>query len=83
MYPSGLSHALEFYHPRYEIAEKRDNPERDERSTLYWNPAVRLIPGDREKELYFYTSDTGGPYRIVIEGMTNRGEVVRKVKIIR
>ena len=54
--PLGYHEPAEFYQPKYEIAEECENPEPDERATLYWNPDVRLT--DWEKEvLKFYTSD--------------------------
>lgn len=74
--PLGYHEPAEFYQPKYEVAEERGNPEPDERPTLYWNPSVRLTAGEPET-LMFYTSDRDGPFRVTVEGITDRGEVVR------
>lgn len=81
--PLGYHVPSAFYQPKYEMEEERGNPEPDERPTLYWNPDVRLDSLQPEKQLQFYTSDTGGPYEVVVEGITKDGQVVRVVKIIR
>ena len=76
--PLGYHEPAEFYQPKYEIAEECENPEPDERATLYWNPDVRLT--DWEKEvLKFYTSDQKSNFQIILEGITPQGELVRKV----
>ena len=77
--PLGYHEPVEFYQPRYEVEEERRLPEPDERPTLYWNPTVRLCPGKSEV-LKFYTSDREGPFRIVLEGITDKGEVIRATK---
>jgi hypothetical protein len=47
----------------------------DVRNCLYWNPAVKIIPGSHTK-LEFYTSDKSGNYTIVIRGVTREGIVL-------
>ena len=76
--PLGYHEPVEFYQPKYEIEEERANPEPDERPTLYWNPDVRLT-NQKKEVLKFYTSDSQSRFRIIIEGITSDGKVVRKV----
>ena len=47
-------------------------PTNDFRSTLYWNPNVK-VDSAKGTKLAFYTSDLPGRYRIVIEGLTPQG----------
>ncbi|WP_460954183.1 carboxypeptidase-like regulatory domain-containing protein [Spirosoma litoris] len=49
---------------------------KDYRSTLYWNPKVKVSVTQRPVELTFFTSDQPGTYRIVVEGITNNGTPV-------
>ena len=74
--PLGFHESAEFYQPRYEVEEERLSPEPDNRATLYWNPNIRLGKGE-SKELKFYTSDRKGPFEVVLEGITDQGEIVR------
>ena len=76
--PLGYHEPVEFYQPKYEVAEERENLEPDERPTLYWNPDVRLTSGEKGM-LRFYTSDKQSCFQIIIEGITPDGKVVRKV----
>lgn len=55
---------------------RRDN-RYDERTTIYWNPVVKLEPG-RETEVSFYTADMPGTYTVVLEGVTRDGQAIRK-----
>lgn len=43
-------------------------------STLYWNYGM-LLNAYNEKELSFYTSDITGKFRVVIQGLTEKGVV--------
>lgn len=74
--PLGYHKPAEFYIPRYDVAEERNLPQADLRSTLYWNPDVRLQQGDTTT-LRFYTTDRKGPFRVKVEGTTPKGEIVR------
>ena len=76
--PLGYHEPAEFYQPKYEVAEERENPEPDERSTLYWNPDVRLTNWEKEV-LKFYISDSPSRFYVIIEGITSDGKVTRKV----
>lgn len=66
--PQGYQTPLEFYSPKYETARQRNAPERDLRTTLYWNPAFEISPEGRA-EIEFYTADEPADYSIRIEGI--------------
>ena len=66
-----------FYVPRYDVDSVRRDNRYDERTTIYWNPVVKLEPG-RETEVSFYTADMPGTYTVVLEGVTRDGQVLRK-----
>ena len=66
----------------YQATEKaRRSMVPDYRTTLYWNPAVRLD----EKgcaTVEFYTSDTPADYDITIEGVTQQGKIIRQRSVV-
>ena len=67
----------EFYVPKYEIDSVRRDNRYDERSTIYWQPVVK-ISKDAPAKLSFYTADTYGKYSVIVEGITSRGVICRK-----
>lgn len=71
----GYTQSREFYHPSYEI-KKREHIKPDYRTTLYWNPNLKL-EGSEPLNLQFYTSDQSSEYRIEIEGITSSGIPIR------
>lgn len=75
--PLGVSLPDEFYVPRYDIDSVRNNGLTDDRTTLYWNPEVRLV-GSNPMRLSFYTGDTKSTYSITLEGITRKGTLCRK-----
>ncbi len=66
--PQGYQTPAEFYSPKYETARQRNAPERDLRTTLYWNSALEISPEGRA-EIEFYTADEPADYSIRIEGI--------------
>lgn len=68
--PLGYQKPAEFYSPKYETPKQRNAPERDLRTTLYWNPAVTISP-DGRAVLEFYTADDSADYTLHIEGINN------------
>lgn len=54
----------------------------DFRSTLYWNPSVRLENNGRA-DVSFFTSGRTGTYQIVVEGITGNGKPIRAVSFIK
>jgi hypothetical protein len=70
--PKGFREAAEFYSPKYEAAEEG----LDRRRTVFWKPNVFFENG--EAEFDFYTADSKTTYSVVIEGVTNNGQIIRK-----
>src|SRR5690554_2680570 len=80
--PLGLQEPSAFYAPQYETAKQRDNIEMDLRTTIYWSPDVNTSPKG-EGRFEFYTADTKSTYSVVIEGVTENGQIFRKVSKIK
>ncbi|MCK4990312.1 MAG: hypothetical protein KAS29_07490, partial [Bacteroidales bacterium] len=68
----GFSSYREFYTPAY-TQENIDTDLPDHRITLYWNPDIKMQDG--ESLVSFYTSDDFSRYSVIVEGITNTGEV--------
>lgn len=69
----GYTESVEFYHPVYDTPEQVADENPDKRTTLYWNPALRVSP-DGKSQIEFYSDDTEDPqYEITIEGITSQG----------
>ena len=67
----------EFYVPKYEIDSVRLDNRYDERSTIYWQPVVK-VGKEGPAKLQFYTADTYGKYSVIVEGITSKGVICRK-----
>lgn len=63
-------HTFPSYH---DSAEKLNERIPDFRDQLYWNPLVELSP-EQPYMLEFYTSDTEGPFEVIVEGFSTDGE---------
>ena len=75
--PLGYQTPAEFYSPTYDTEEKYRANTPDYRTTLYWNPVVKLDDlGQATVE--FYTSDAPTDYDISIEGVSRSGKIIRK-----
>ena len=79
--PLGYQTPAEFYAPAYATEKARRSMVPDYRTTLYWNPTVKL-DDTGQATVEFYTSDAPADYDITIEGITQTGKIVRTVKII-
>lgn len=79
----GYQKKAEFYVPRYDVDSVRQALAKvtDERPTIYWNPDVRTDKSGKA-EFSFYTSDSYGPYTIIMEGILDDGTVCRKERKI-
>ncbi len=75
--PQGYAISREFYSPDYSVTTPLPS-EPDLRSTVYWNPRLR-IPASGHAEISFYTPDKAGTYRMVIEGLSEAGKPGRQV----
>ena len=79
---TGYTPVREFYQPRY-YSKVSDFKASDFRSTLYWNPSVRLDYSRRKIKCVFYNNDVSNKFRIVIEGINQDGKICRLEEIIK
>lgn len=75
--PKGFSTTREFYSPKYGVSEKLDALA-DQRSTVFWNPDVR-IDKEGNGNVRFINTKNSGIYRITIEGIGVGGQLGRMV----
>lgn len=79
--PLGYSESVEFYHPTYDTPEKKNAQRSDFRSTVYWNPELRL-DAEGKATIEYYTPDSTTPEDIIIEGVDKNGKVCRILQTI-
>ncbi|MDR0892137.1 MAG: TonB-dependent receptor plug domain-containing protein [Mediterranea sp.] len=79
--PLGYCQPVEFYSPAYPTPETLNSQRADRRSTIYWNPAVKL-DAEGKATLTYYTPDNAAPEEVIIEGVTQNGKVCRLVQTI-
>lgn len=70
----GFSRAREFYVPAY-TTDMSAQEGQDKRSTLYWNPILKLDENGNSK-VTFFTSDLPATYKVVLEGISAEGEII-------
>jgi hypothetical protein len=73
----GFYKARVFYSPKYESLEQNGNRP-DLRSTIYWQPEL-ITDEDGHASLSYFNADRPGPYRVVIEGIDENGNLGRQV----
>jgi hypothetical protein len=73
----GFYKARQFYSPKYEHPNDYIN-RKDLRSTIYWLPELAT---DKEgnASISFYNADGAGKYRVIVEGMDEKGNIGRRV----
>jgi len=74
--PLGYQKPVEFYVPKYEIDSVHHSKDRDMRTTIYWNPKIKLDAAGKAT-VNFYTADPYTTYSYILEGVTSFGEVCR------
>ena len=79
---TGYTPVREFYQPHYEN-KMEDFQATDFRSTLYWNPKLRLDKTHRKMNFVFYNNDISKKFRVVIEGMNQDGKLCHIEEIIK
>jgi hypothetical protein len=79
---TGYTPVREFYQPHYNN-KIDDFQASDFRSTLYWNPKLRLDNTHRKVSFVFYNNDVSNKFRIVVEGMNLEGKLCRIEEIIK
>jgi hypothetical protein len=68
-----------FYSPDYTKEREADNA--DFRTTIFWKPDVKT-DDEGIASVNFYTADLATRYRIVVEGVTDKGKPVRAVSYL-
>ena len=71
----GYQKTREFYSPKYESNVTYNHP--DLRSTIYWKPEL-TTDKDGNASFDFYNADGTGNYRVVIEGIDDKGNIGRQ-----
>lgn len=77
IYAPGFYKAREFYSPKYNVSSPASEIV-DSRSTVYWNPELAVGP-DGRSSFDFYNTAESGSYRVVIEGIDEKGNLGRQV----
>ncbi len=77
IYVTGFYKAREFDSPKYNVASPAAATI-DSRSTVYWNPQL-AVGADGKASFYFYNTDERGSYRLIIEGIDEKGNIGRQV----
>lgn len=82
--PLGYQTPAEFYSPKYETKEQKNNTDPDLRTTIYWKPDV-IVSEDGKASFEFYTADTDRQtsYSIIIQGVTDDGQIIYKTEKIK
>lgn len=78
---SGYSMIRQFYSPVHSSFTPA-NDLKDLRTTLYWNPQVITTPQKNSAKLTFYNNDVTKAFRVIIEGITKDGQLVRIEQIM-
>ncbi|MBN8576366.1 MAG: carboxypeptidase-like regulatory domain-containing protein [Cytophagales bacterium] len=76
---TGYSKPAVFQAPNY---NSQSSTQPDYRSTLYWNPAVRVDDTTGTAVISFFASDNAGRYRVVVEGVSESGVPLRYESIL-
>ncbi len=71
----GYTSPKTFYQPIYSVDRIRNSTQPDLRTTMLWVPNLKT-DGSGEAELRFYTGDTRTSYSLVLEGITESGQLV-------
>jgi hypothetical protein len=79
----GYTPIREFYQQKYDENKTDDYQATDFRSTLYWNPKLRLDKSHRKMSFVFYNNDISNKFRIVVEGMNQDGKLCHIEEIIK
>lgn len=80
--PLGYQKPIAFYCPKYEIDSVRLKAQMDLRTTIYWNPKL-VADSIGTVHVKFFTADRADNYSVILEGITNKGEICRYVGILR
>ena len=79
---SGFYKDQNFYQPPYESYEVRGASFNDNRATIYWNGEV-VTDSTGKATVSFYTADLKNDYTVIVQGITEKGDLVFKTYAIR
>ena len=79
--PLGFQKPVEFYNPKYDTPTLKNLSIPDYRTTIFWKPDI-IVLEDGKASFDFYSSDFTTTYSVVIEGLTNAGQIIRQVEKI-
>jgi len=80
--PLGYQKPAQFYVPKYEVDSVLKSSQQDLRTTIYWNPKL-IADSNGIIHVKFYTADKANNYSVVLEGITNSGEICRYVGVLK
>lgn len=72
---NGYSIEKEFYSPDYSIPSDKHKG-RDIRTTLFWNPTVYTNVNENCIQVNFFNNDLSRKFKIVLEGIDNKGRLI-------
>ena len=75
--PLGYQQPIAFYAPKYETDAQRYNGKPDLRTTIHWQPVVQT-DSQGIASFEFYTADENTSYTVIIEGLADDGQIIRK-----
>jgi TonB-dependent SusC/RagA subfamily outer membrane receptor len=74
--PLGYQKPAEFYVPKYDVDSVYKKQDPDLRTTIYWNPKL-ATDSNGAMHVSFFTADKTNNYSVVLEGLSNKGEICR------
>lgn len=74
--PLGYQRPSQFYNPRYVHGYTGPVPGGDLRSTLYWNPAVKINMEGKIRFSFFANDSRNTTYCVIAEGITATGQLM-------
>ena len=80
--PLGFQLPVEFYSPKYEMEQQKNDKTPDLRTTIFWQPNV-VVNDDGKADFSFYAADYPTTYTVVIEGLTDDGKIINSINKIR
>jgi hypothetical protein len=80
--PLGIQKPEQFYVPKYEVIENKEDPKQDMRTTIYWNPSL-VCDSTGILRMSFFTADPEDDYTVTLEGITNEGRICHFVGTIK
>lgn len=83
LFPLGYQQPVEFYAPLYD-REQQDKERRSPefRPTIHWKPDIQT-DSTGKASFSFYTSDKPATYTAVIEGITEKGDIIYEIREIK